>query len=313
MSENVLELHELDELKATYQLMDEKLDHQEIVSDEQLRETMMNKFTDIRQNLKESLIWGNLLFVPVLAWWAWAHAKLTLPVIILLSIYWVASLIFRFVILRRTKIEDYGSYDLKTLIEKEASYGKNIKWGGIVTIMVYVAFFILAFIGDGASWFIFAVMTAAIIIPVIIRKLVIKYKYQGQSIDPATGKPRVLGVKWLTVVMTILFVAVVCIYMVSLVMNVANGVTLIGILSCLNGVSYCIAIAVFILGALHHKGKITISRRLLIILAVVAIALSVSVAGYASLQGIAELTKGSHLLITVCFLALGLNFHRRRK
>ena len=52
MSENnVLELHELEELKAAYNLMDERLDGQEIVSDEQLRETMMHKFTDMRQNL----------------------------------------------------------------------------------------------------------------------------------------------------------------------------------------------------------------------------------------------------------------------
>ena len=125
MNENILELHELDELKAAYNLMDERLDGQEIVSDEQLREVMYRKFTDMRQNAKEALIWGNLIFVPALAWWAWAVGRLTLFGIILLSVYWVASLIFRFVILRRTKKEDYGGYDLKTLVEKEASYAKN--------------------------------------------------------------------------------------------------------------------------------------------------------------------------------------------
>ena len=40
MSENVLELHELDELRAIYNLMDERLDGQEIVSEEQLRVVM---------------------------------------------------------------------------------------------------------------------------------------------------------------------------------------------------------------------------------------------------------------------------------
>ena len=126
MSENIYELHELEELKATYNLMDERLDGQEIVSNEQLREAMYRKFSDLRQNLKEGIIWGNLLFVPVLAWWAWANSRLTLLGIILLGVYWVASLIFRFVILRRTKKEDYGSYDLNTLVEKESSYSKNI-------------------------------------------------------------------------------------------------------------------------------------------------------------------------------------------
>ena len=49
MNENILELHELDELKAAYNLMDERLDGQEIVSDEQLREAMMRRFTNLRQ------------------------------------------------------------------------------------------------------------------------------------------------------------------------------------------------------------------------------------------------------------------------
>ena len=58
MSENILELHELDELKAAYNLMDERLDGQEIVSEEHLLEVMMRKFADIRENLNEGLIWG---------------------------------------------------------------------------------------------------------------------------------------------------------------------------------------------------------------------------------------------------------------
>ena len=155
MNENILELHELDELKAAYNLMDERLDGQEIVSDEQMREAMMRKFNDIRESLKEGLIWTNLLFVPAMAWWAWATGQLTMFGIILLSVYWVASLIFRFVILRRTKKEDYGSYDLKTLVEKEARYAKNIKWGSIVTLIFFAVFFLQLFIGHKTSWIVF--------------------------------------------------------------------------------------------------------------------------------------------------------------
>ena len=314
MSENnVLELHELEELKAAYNLMDELLDGQEIVSDEQLRETMMHKFTDMRQNLKEGLVWGNLLFVPALAWWAWANSHLTVLGIILLSVYWVASLIFRFVILRRTKKEDYGGYDLKTLVEKEASYAKNIKWGGIVTMTFYVVFFLQTFIGERIKWIVFLCMLLALVIPMTIRKLVIKYKYNGQAIDPATGKHRVLGAKWITVVMYITFGLVLCLYMSALVMNVINGATGLALMSALNGLAYCIAIAVFILGILHQRGKINVSRRPLVILAAIAIALSVSIAGIATLKGITELTQGSHILITVAFSALGLSCHKMRK
>ena len=93
MSENMNELYELEDLKVAYNLMDERLDGQEIVSDEQLREAMYRKFANIRENVKEALIWGNLIFVPVLAWWAWVNSRLTLLGIILLGVYWVASLL----------------------------------------------------------------------------------------------------------------------------------------------------------------------------------------------------------------------------
>lgn len=35
----------------------------------------------------------------------------------------------------------------------------------------------------------------ALLMSISYRKLVIKYKYNGQNIDPATGSPRVLGGK----------------------------------------------------------------------------------------------------------------------
>lgn len=314
MSENILELHELDELKATYNLMDERLDGQEIVSDEQLREVMMRKFTDMRQNAKEALIWGNLIFVPALAWWAWAVGRLTLFGIILLSVFWLASLVLRFVILRRTKKADYGSYDLKTLVEKESSYSKNIIRGNIATFILLIVFFLQLFIGRGKTeWIIFGVMTLIVLIGICIRKLVIKYKYNGQAIDPATGKPRVLGAKWITTLMIVILCIILCLYMSALVMNIINGAGSLGLMSALNGLSYCIAIAVFILGILHQRGKINVSRRLLVILTAIAIALSASIAGIATLKDITELMQGSHIMITVVLAGLGLSCHKLRK
>lgn len=314
MNENILELHELDELKAAYNLMDERLDGQEIVSDEQLREVMMRKFTDMRQNAKEALIWGNLIFVPALAWWAWAVGRLTLFGIIILSVFWLASLVLRFVILRRTKKSDYGSYDLKTLVEKESRYSKNIIRGNIATFILLIVFFLQLFIGRGKTeWIIFGVMVLLVIITRIIHNLVIKYKYNGQAIDPATGKPRVLGVKWITTLMIVILCIILCLYMSALVMNIINGAGSLGLMSALNGLSYCIAIAVFILGILHQRGKINVSRRLLVILTAIAIALSASIAGIATLKDITELMQGSHIMITVVLAGLGLSCHKMRK
>ena len=316
MSENMNELHELEELKTTYNLMDERLDGQEIVSNEQIREAMYRKFIDMRQNAKEGLIWGNLIFVPVLAWWAWANGRLTLLGIILLGVYWVASLIFKFFILRRTKKEDYGSYDLKTLVERESQYSKNIKWGNIATLIFLTAFFLQLFIGrEGRLMFIFIILALTLLIPVLVRWLVIKYKYNGQAIDPATGKPRKLDGKWSTIIGYTLFGILGCLFLVATVMNVINSANIgwLGLLKGLNGLAFVMAIAIYILALLHHKEKINVSYRLLVILTVIAIALAVLVAVAATLMDIAELTKSSTLLNTVIVSALGLLYYKMRK
>jgi hypothetical protein len=316
MSENMNELHELEELKTTYNLMDERLDGQEIVSNEQIRDAMYRKFTDMRQNIKENLIWGNLIFVPVLAWWAWANSRLTLLGIILLSVYWVASLIFRFVILRQTKKEDYGSYDLKTLVERESQYSKNIKWGSIVTFLVLTVFFLQMFIGRARSeLLIFIILALTLMIPILIRWLVIKLKYNGKAIDSATGKPRRLGGKWSAIVGYTLFGLAGGLFLVGTVMNLIDSADIgwLALLKILNGVAFIMSTAIFLLGSLHHKGKINISYRLLVILAVIAIALAVSVAGIATLMDITELTQSGFLLTTVAISGIGLSFYKMRK
>lgn len=315
MSENVLELNELEELKATYNLMDERLDGQEIVSDEQLREVMMRKFSDMRQNAKEWLIWMNVVFVPVLLWDSWTRSRLTLLGIILLAVYWVASLVFKFVILRKTKKEDYGSYDLNTLVEKESRYSRNIMWGNIVTLLFFVTYFVQMLWADGMRVLLFfGILLLLMLIAVFSRKLIIKYKYNGQSIDPATGKPRVLkSGKWLRVVGYSLFGIAGSLWLVGAAMNVMSATGLYGVLNALSYLPLILATATLILGLLHQKGRLNVSRRLLIVLAVTAIVLGASVAGIAMLNDFTDLVRSGGLLMVVCFSMLGLECHKQRK
>lgn len=315
MSENVLELNELEELKATYNLMDERLDGQEIVSDEQLREVMMRKFSDMRQNAKEWLIWMNVVFVPVLLWDSWTRSRLTLLGIILLAVYWVASLVFKFVILRKTKKEDYGSYDLNTLVEKESRYSRNIMWGNIVTLLFFVTYFVQMLWADGMRVLLFfGILLLLMLIAVFSRKLIIKYKYNGQSIDPATGKPRVLkSGKWLRVVGYSLFGVAGSLWLVGAAMNVMSATGLYGVLNALSYLPLILATATLILGLLHQKGRLNVSRRLLIVLAVTAIVLGASVAGIAMLNDFTDLVRSGGLLMVVCFSMLGLECHKQRK
>lgn len=315
MSENVLELNELEELKATYNLMDERLDGQEIVSDEQLREVMMRKFSDMRQNAKEWLIWMNVVFVPVLLWDSWTRSRLTLLGIILLAVYWVASLVFKFVILRKTKKEDYGSYDLNTLVEKESRYSRNIMWGNIVTLLFFVTYFVQMLWADGMRVLLFfGILLLLMLIAVFSRKLIIKYKYNGQSIDPATGKPRVLkSGKWLRVVGYSLFGVAGSLWLVGAAMNVMSATGFYGVLNALSYLPLILATATLILGLLHQKGRLSVSRRLLVVLAVTAIVLGASVAGIAMLNDFTDLVRSGGLLMVVCFSMLGLECHKQRK
>lgn len=312
MSENMNELYELEELKAAYNLMDERLDGQEIVSDDQLREAMYRKFADLRQNLKEALVWGNVVFVPVLAWHAWANDRLTLLGGIMLGVYWLASLVFDFVILRKIKREDYGSYDLKTLVERESRYSKNIKWGSIATIIFFLVYF-LQMLTSKKEMFIFIVMALTLMIPVTVRWLVIKYKYGGQAIDPATGQPRVLEIKWMRIVLYVLLGLIACLWLVALVHTVANSTGWMGLMRVLNVVPLFMAIATLILGLLHQKGKITVSRRLMIILTAIAIILSASVVIIATLMDITDMATAGNLLSTALLSYMGLMFHKTRK
>ena len=315
MSENVLELNELEDLKATYNLMDERLDGQEIVSDEQLREVMMRKFGDMRQNAKEWLIWMNVVFVPVLLWDSWTRSRLTLLGIVLLAVYWVASLVFKFVILRKTKKEDYGSYDLNTLVEKESRYSRNIMWGNIVTLLFFVVYFVQMLWSDGMRIVLFfGILLLLMLIAVFSRKLTIKYKYNGQSIDPATGKPRVLkSGKWLRIVGYSIMAVAGSLWLVGATMSIMSATGLYGLINALSYLPLILATVTLILGLLHQKGKISVSRRLLIVLAVTAILIGVSVAGIAMLNDFSDLVRSGGLLMVVCFSMMGLEFHKQRK
>ena len=313
-SKNMNELHELEELKTVYNLMDLRLDNQKIVSDEQLREAMYRKFADFRQYAKEGLIWTNLIFVPILAWWAWSNNSLSLLGIILLGVYWVASLIFRFVILRRTKKEDYGSYNLKSLVEKEANYSRNIKWGNIISVIFLMVFFSQLFWGkEGSEFVLFIILAFGLLALITVRrKMDVSYKYKGQALDPVTGKPRKSTRKWVTIVSLVIFALACCLMTVAFVMTAANSTGWLGLLRILQFAAYLIAIVVFILG-LHKGGTINVSRRLLVILTVIAIALSVSVTGIAALMGFTELTQSMNLLMTAALSAMGLANHKMRK
>ena len=147
-------------------------------------------------------------------------------------VYWVASLLFRFFILRKTKKEDYGTYDLKTLTEKESRYQKNINRGTVVFLLFWVAYFLQWFWVDVKKGIVFFVTMLVILIPVAARYLIIKYKYNGEAIDPATGKPRELGLKWFRYLLFAFSGILMCLVLFGFVYNLTAGKSLYDVTYC---------------------------------------------------------------------------------
>ena len=314
MNENNLELHELDELKAAYNQMDERLEGQEIVSDENLREAMYNKFANLRQSAKEGLVYFNLIFVPVILWRDWSNQTITLFGTIVMTVYWVASLLFRMFILRKTKKEDYGTYDLKTLTEKEARYQKYLKWGNILFVLFWAAYFGQMLLVKGTTaFFVFLVLFLTLLMPVLIRYLIIKYKYNGEAIDPATGQPRKLTSTYFQVLGLVFLGIISCAILTMFVLGLIHAEGLYDVLNVMNVLPVFVASVAILLSVLHVKKKITVSSKVITALIAIAIVMSLAIIGIGYFMNIAIRTGTNFLFSVACISIMAHYLYKARK
>ena len=196
MSENVLELHELEEWKAAYNLMDERLDGQEIVSDEQLRVVMGRRMNFIRKDAKNLVIMINLVLLPLIAFVEYYNGRLNMLGSIVLCIDWITTLLFGLYLSRLARTDDYSSSDVKTLCEKNSQYQKLTKWFVPIIVLFIPLYFFMGYVAEG-SWGVGIIFFCVLAIPLMIgyfagssyRRNIIKKEYNGIDIDPETGGP----------------------------------------------------------------------------------------------------------------------------
>ena len=314
MTQNNNELLELEQLKATYNKIDERLDGQEIVSDEQLRETMCGKFTDMRRSLKEGLIWSNLVLIPLFVWHWHTTGELNMLSLILLCVYWVASLLFKLFILKKTGKEDFGSYDLKTLTDKETHYNKNMTRATMIMVVFWFVYIVQWFLGKGKSGAAFLLaMILLVVMSLFLRKVIIRIKFNGQAIDPETGKPRVLEVKWLKYIFIgLLGFCLICL-LIGSVMPIIQNNDLAAYVNFFNYLPIIISAVAFILAILNFKKKITISSKLIYALIAISIILCIGMVALAKLTTIGITYSSGNILSTVCTASLAHSFFKMRK
>lgn len=297
MSENILELHELDELKAAYKLMDERLDGQEIVSEEQLREVMGRRMNFIRKDAKQLVIMINLVLLPLIAFVEYYNGRLNWLGSIVLAVDWITTFLFGLYLMRLARTDEYSTSDVKTLCEKNSLYQKLTKWFVPIIVLFIPVYFGLSFVAEG-RWGVGIIFFCLFTIPLVIgywvgtsyRRRIIKNEHNGIDMDPETGGPVKIAKKHKGI-----FILLICLFSI---------VTILGNIPVFFGFAYIenmtdlmvylyhasnVAIGiVLILALLHVINVIRIPQRLFYSLLAFVVLLAVAVVVVSMYLNIAE-------------------------
>ena len=286
MNENILELHELDELKAAYNQMDERLEGQEIVSDEQLRVVMGRRMDFIRKDAKQLVVMMNLVLLPLIAFVEYYNGQLHLLGGIVLAVDWIVTMLFGLYLMKLASTDAYSTSDVKTLCEKNALYQKLTKWFVPIIIMFIPVYFFVNYMAEG-RWGVGTILFCLLTIPLVIgyfagksyRNSIIKREHNGIDMDPATGGPVRIGKKHKGV-----FIVLICAYSIlALLGNIPAlfGFAYIDNMTDLLVVLYHaadVAVAfVLILALLHVIDVVRIPQRLFYVILAIVVLMAVVV------------------------------------
>ena len=271
MNENILELHELDELRAAYNQMDERLEGQEIVSDEQLRVVMGRRMDFIRKDAKQLIVMINLVLLPLIAFVEYYNGRLNWLGGIVLAVDWIVTMLFGLYLMRLASTDEYSTSDVKTLCEKNSLYQKLTKWFVPIIVLFIPVYFCLNYLAEG-QWGVGTIIFCLLAIPLVIgyfagtsyRRSIIKKEHNGIDMDPATGGPVKIARKHKGV-----FIVLICLY--SLLTLLGHAPVLFGFTAIENTTDLLVflyhaadvAVAlVLILALLHVINVIRIPQRL---------------------------------------------------
>ena len=211
MKQNMDDLKELEELKSAYDLLDQRLDGQEIVSDEQLRTVMERRLTGVRRYTKTFLLTFNIVAIPLIAVLMYLEDRLDREKIIGLAILWVVSLLFGILFLRKTGRENYAYSDLTTVCKRDAKYQKLLKIYNYTVCLYWIAFsfvnslFSLHSKEEYIVWLVLLLLASgAAALGGFAGKSIME---DLSSIDPKTGMRTIP--RWLNILLIIVFLSII--------------------------------------------------------------------------------------------------------
>lgn len=146
MCNEKINFDELDEFRETFQLMDEKLDSQEIVTPEQIRTATMDKVGLLETEVKSMLIWGFVIGCPLLTLFFHLTGGLSNAALWTAGIFCLLSIAISLFLLRKVSRKDFVELDLATLMTREKRYRRTYLILVAVTLLFWTVF-AYAFLG----------------------------------------------------------------------------------------------------------------------------------------------------------------------
>ncbi len=140
MKEEKINLSELEELKESYQIMNEKLESQEIITPDQIRAATEQKVEYLETELKTILIWGFIVAFPLLILFFHISYGLSTCALIISGAYCLVNAVVSAFMLRRIRRKDMAALDLSTLMTRERRYRKTFLIMLVLSEVFWVAF-----------------------------------------------------------------------------------------------------------------------------------------------------------------------------
>ena len=232
MNNENIKMDELEELRETFQLMDEKLDSQEIVTPEQIRAATMEKVGLLETELKSTLISGIPIAFLIFIAFIYINEGLSKTALLTAGIYCLVSVLIGVFLLRKITRKDFVKLDLNSLLTRERIYRRTF----LITLAmsdIFIVVFTFVFLGV-ATGIMFSIILFGISIPMLYSTFVKAYKegLQGKiDVEPSPARRfgQTVGIIVLSIIELIILAATVLYTIAIFKTYPETGLTWIGV------------------------------------------------------------------------------------
>lgn len=171
MNEDNMNLNELEELKKSYHLMDEKLEGQEFVTPEQIRAVIVSKVKLLKFGMMKDVI-TFYVAVPLLLIFNNSRSGLSNLAFWIMGIYSLVAIGLYLLLFVKVSRKDFMGLDLNTLMHREIRDRRIYLLFLVMTSVFWVVFaFVFKGVSNAITLIIIFLLIYAARYPILVRKL----------------------------------------------------------------------------------------------------------------------------------------------